>query len=153
MRRRAASRSRSSAIGNADNVGSVFRSAAAFGVDAVLLEPDLHRPALSKGDSHLDGRGADDAVCASRAVARRAAATWRGTAWVGAGDDAVAASRSRCARSRRRSQHRPVVVVVGHEGDGLSDAALDACTHHARIPMTNDGRFAERRDGGGDRAV
>ena len=33
---------------------------------------------------------------------------------------------------------RPVVVVVGHEGDGLSDAALAACTHHARIPMTNN---------------
>jgi tRNA G18 (ribose-2'-O)-methylase SpoU len=32
---------------------------------------------------------------------------------------------------------RPVVVVVGHEGEGLSDAALDACTHRARIPMTN----------------
>ena len=32
---------------------------------------------------------------------------------------------------------RPFVVVVGHEGDGLSNAALDACTHRARIPMTN----------------
>jgi tRNA G18 (ribose-2'-O)-methylase SpoU len=32
---------------------------------------------------------------------------------------------------------RPVVVVVGHEGDGLSDAAMVACTHRARIPMTN----------------
>ena len=32
---------------------------------------------------------------------------------------------------------RPVVVVVGNEGDGLSDAALDACTHRARIPMTS----------------
>ena len=34
------------------------------------------------------------------------------------------------------SQHR-VIVVVGHEGDGLSDAVLDACTHRARIPMRN----------------
>ena len=30
---------------------------------------------------------------------------------------------------------RRVLVVVGHEGDGLSDAVLDACTHRARIPM------------------
>jgi tRNA G18 (ribose-2'-O)-methylase SpoU len=32
----------------------------------------------------------------------------------------------------------PVVVVVGHEGDGLSEAALALCTHHARIPMTHN---------------
>jgi tRNA G18 (ribose-2'-O)-methylase SpoU len=33
---------------------------------------------------------------------------------------------------------RPVAVVVGNEGEGLSDAALDACTHRARIPMTSN---------------
>jgi tRNA G18 (ribose-2'-O)-methylase SpoU len=32
---------------------------------------------------------------------------------------------------------RPVVVVVGSEGEGLTGAALAACTHRARIPMTN----------------
>ena len=31
---------------------------------------------------------------------------------------------------------RRVVVVVGHEGDGVSADTLDACTHQARIPMT-----------------
>jgi tRNA G18 (ribose-2'-O)-methylase SpoU len=25
--------------------------------------------------------------------------------------------------------------VLGHEGDGLTQAALDACTHRASIPM------------------
>jgi tRNA G18 (ribose-2'-O)-methylase SpoU len=32
---------------------------------------------------------------------------------------------------------RRVVIVAGHEGDGVSDEAMNACTHHARIPMTN----------------
>ena len=31
-----------------------------------------------------------------------------------------------------------VPIVLGHEGDGLSADALQACTHRARIPMTND---------------
>ena len=35
-------------IGNADNVGSVFRSAAAFGVDAVLLEQSCADPLYRK---------------------------------------------------------------------------------------------------------
>jgi tRNA G18 (ribose-2'-O)-methylase SpoU len=30
-----------------------------------------------------------------------------------------------------------VVIVAGHEGDGISDETLDACTHHARIPMAD----------------
>ena len=30
---------------------------------------------------------------------------------------------------------RPVALVFGHEGDGLSKDALGACTHLARIPM------------------
>ena len=35
-------------VGNADNVGSVFRSAAAFGVDGVLLEPGCTDPLYRK---------------------------------------------------------------------------------------------------------
>lgn len=30
---------------------------------------------------------------------------------------------------------RPVALVLGHEGDGLTPAALDACTQRARIPL------------------
>jgi len=31
---------------------------------------------------------------------------------------------------------RQVAVVLGHEGDGLTREALEACEHHARIPMS-----------------
>ena len=31
-----------------------------------------------------------------------------------------------------------VVLVLGHEGDGISSATATACTHLARIPMTRD---------------
>ncbi len=30
---------------------------------------------------------------------------------------------------------QPVALVVGHEGGGLSDGALGACTHRVRIPI------------------
>ena len=39
------------------------------------------------------------------------------------------------------------------KGDGLSAGAAAACTHLARIPMTGDGGFAERRDGRRHRAL
>jgi tRNA G18 (ribose-2'-O)-methylase SpoU len=32
---------------------------------------------------------------------------------------------------------RPVALVLGHEGEGLSRAALDACEFRARIPVTS----------------
>jgi tRNA G18 (ribose-2'-O)-methylase SpoU len=32
----------------------------------------------------------------------------------------------------------PVALVLGHEGDGLTPAATQACTHRARIPMQSD---------------
>ena len=33
-------------------------------------------------------------------------------------------------------QH-PVALVLGHEGDGLSGPAVDACEFRARIPVTS----------------
>jgi tRNA G18 (ribose-2'-O)-methylase SpoU len=30
---------------------------------------------------------------------------------------------------------RRVALVLGHEGDGLTQATLDACSHRARIPI------------------
>jgi 23S rRNA (guanosine2251-2'-O)-methyltransferase len=32
---------------------------------------------------------------------------------------------------------RPVVVALGHEGEGLTPAALEACEFHARIPISS----------------
>jgi tRNA G18 (ribose-2'-O)-methylase SpoU len=32
-------------------------------------------------------------------------------------------------------RNRKTTLVLGHEGDGLSDEALTACTHRVRIPM------------------
>ena len=122
-------------IGNADNVGSVFRSASAFGVDAVLLERSCIDPLYRKAIRTSMGAAltmpyaeAEPWPDVLRELAR--------DGWV-----VVAMTPSPAALALRplalAISGRPVVVVVGNEGDGLSEAVLDACTHRARIPMTD----------------
>ena len=49
-------------VANADNIGGIFRNAAAFGAGAVLLDEAVGRPAVPQGDPHVDGRSARRAV-------------------------------------------------------------------------------------------
>ena len=119
-------------IANADNVGGVFRSALAFGAGAVLLDPistdPLYRKAIrtSMGatmtvpfarvpwpDTLTELRQQDFAVIAMTPAA-----------------DAVPLRD--CAL---RLAGRRVALVLGHEGDGLTPAALEACEYRVRIPM------------------
>jgi tRNA G18 (ribose-2'-O)-methylase SpoU len=123
-------------IGNADNVGSVFRTASAFGIDAVLLEQNCVDPLYRKAIRTSMGA----ALTMRYAEAEPWPEVLRELAldgWV-----VVAMTPSPTALALRplalAISHRPIVIVVGNEGDGLSDAALDACTHRARIPMTNN---------------
>ena len=121
-------------VGNADNVGSVFRSATAFGIDGVLLEPGCTDPLYRKAIRTSMG--------AALSMPFAAAEPWpdvlhelRRYGWV-----VLAMTPSVRAQPLREIvppiADRQVVVVMGHEGDGISAEALDACTHHARIPMT-----------------
>ena len=122
-------------IANADNVGSVFRSAAAFGVDAVLLERTCTDPLYRKAIRTSMG--------AALSVPFARTEPWPDALQELSRDDwnVVAMTTSRDAPPLSQIatdvSARPFVVVVGHEGDGLSEVALAACTHHARIPMTN----------------
>ena len=123
-------------IANADNVGSVFRSAAAFGVDAVLLERTCTDPLYRKAIRTSMG--------AALTVPFATAQPWPDVLRQLACDgwEVVAMTPAASAPSLRviaaDVSSRPVVVVVGHEGEGLSDAVLAACTHRARIPMTDN---------------
>ena len=49
-------------IANHDNIGSIFRNAAAFGADAVLIDANLLRSALPQGDQGFGWRRAQGAV-------------------------------------------------------------------------------------------
>jgi tRNA G18 (ribose-2'-O)-methylase SpoU len=120
-------------IGNADNVGSVFRSASAFGVDGVLLDERSTDPLYRKAIRTSMGAAltmpfarAEPWPDVLRDMARDGWAVLAMT---------PASSAPSLETVVREIAARPVVVVAGHEGEGLSDAALEACTHRARIPM------------------
>jgi tRNA G18 (ribose-2'-O)-methylase SpoU len=119
-------------VGNADNIGALFRNAAAFGADAVLLDDACADPLYRK--AIRTSMGAALQVPFARIAPwpdSLAALRDAGYALVGltpGATDTITAVASGVSRKK-------LALLVGHEGDGLSDAALAACTHRARIPM------------------
>ena len=120
-------------VANADNVGGVFRSASAFGADAVLLDPATTDPLYRK------------AIRTSMGAALQVPFA-RATPWPDAltelrrlGFAVIAMTPSEGAPPLREAVHasdgRPVAIVLGHEGDGLTTGALAACECQARIPI------------------
>ena len=122
-------------VGNADNVGSVFRNASAFGVDAVLLESACADPLYRKAIRTSMG--------ASLTMPFASAEPWPGMLHELRDEGWAVVAMTPSSRARELREIVPsiaghsVVVVVGHEGEGLTAEALDACSHRARIPMTN----------------
>jgi tRNA G18 (ribose-2'-O)-methylase SpoU len=121
-------------IGNADNVGSIFRNAAAFGADAVLLGPGCTDPLYRKAIR--------TSMAAALTIPFAAAVPWpsmlaelrsKGVAMIGMTPDMSAPPLDRV-RDQLRGGN-PFAIVVGHEGDGLSREALDECDRLARIQM------------------
>jgi tRNA G18 (ribose-2'-O)-methylase SpoU len=120
-------------VSDADNVGSAFRNAAAFGVDAVLLDPGSTDPLYRKAIRTSMG--------ATLLLPFARVAAWP-EALRELGRDGVAvvaltpASSAPCLRTvAAELAGRRVALVLGHEGDGLTEAALNACDVRARIPM------------------
>ena len=124
-------------IGDADNVGSIFRNAAAFGVDVVLLGPACTDPLYRKAIRTSMG--------AALTMPFADAQPWPGLlqdlhadGWaVIAMTPSPAPAASRSPTSPTSCAVRRTVVVVGHEGDGLTQDALAACSYQARIPMAS----------------
>lgn len=118
-------------VNNPDNVGGVFRSAAAFGIELVVLGPRSGDPLYRK--AIRTSMGATLSVPFAKAPQ-----------WPGAIADLRADGFTVVALTPRFSATplddiRPVpklALLVGSEGDGLTEDALDAATLHARIPMT-----------------
>lgn len=120
-------------VGNADNVGAIFRNAAAFGVDAVLLDPSCADPLYRKAIRTSMGA----ALSLPFAYVSPWPAALRelrdsGILTLAMTPSADARALDECAAALR---DRRVAVVVGHEGEGLTRGALDACDHRGRIPM------------------
>ena len=120
---------------DATNIGAIFRSAAALGMDAVLLSPTCCDPLTRRAvrvsmgtvfqlpwatfDTWPAGgmeilRGAGFATCA---MALR--------------DDSLALGDERLNSLPKRA------IVLGAEGDGLANGTIAACDYTVRIPMAH----------------
>ncbi|MEE1814699.1 TrmH family RNA methyltransferase [Streptomyces sp. NPDC004288] len=116
------------------NIGAIFRSAAALGMDAVLLSPDCADP--------LYRRSVKVSMGAVFSVPYARLDTWpRGLETVReAGFKLLALTPAEKATSiDEAAPHRldRVALMLGAEGDGLSTQALRAADEWVRIPMAH----------------
>jgi tRNA G18 (ribose-2'-O)-methylase SpoU len=119
-------------IGDHENLGALFRNAAAFGVDAVLLDPTaadpLYRRSVRVSAGHV------------LAMPFTRMPDWPAGALAGLrahGFEVVALTPSTSADDLRDLPPRPRrALMVGAEGDGLSVAALAAADQRVRITMS-----------------
>ena len=109
---------------NPTNVGAIFRSAAALGMDAVLLTPGSIRVSMGtvfqvswtfapdNWQEELREKGFATAALALRA-------------------DTLSIRDERLAREPK------LALVLGTEGDGLADGTITNCDYTVKIPMTH----------------
>ncbi len=117
-------------ITNIDNIGQLFRIAAAFAVDAVLLSPTCHDPLYRKSLRVSTGNALK--VQALRAqhwpddlVALRARF----------GFDIVVTAIQSSVPIAAIGEPERVAIVVGHEGNGVSPEVRALADHVVRIPI------------------
>jgi 23S rRNA (guanosine2251-2'-O)-methyltransferase len=111
------------------NVGALFRSAAAFGARGVVLQ-DRHAPALA-GSLAKAAAGAIERLPHARVTnLSRALEQLADLGWRAVGLDAAAAEPLAAVLDAR-----PVVLVMGSEGEGLRRLVAEHCDALGRIPM------------------
>jgi tRNA G18 (ribose-2'-O)-methylase SpoU len=118
-------------VNNPDNVGGLFRTAAAFGVDLVVLGPNTGDPLYRKA--------VRTSMAATLAVPFVKAPQWPGaiTDLRTDGFTVVALTPALTATPLQEVRRIPkLALLVGSEGEGLTKDALQAATLTARIPMT-----------------
>ena len=114
------------------NVGTLLRSAAAFGFDGVLLGPGCAAPFAPKTlRASMGAAGRLPVLAVSDLPAALTALRGRGVTCL-----AAALYHSRPLDEVGTDFPGGVCLVIGSEGQGLTDAAVAACDAAVRIPMT-----------------
>lgn len=115
------------------NVGTLLRSAAAFGFDAVLLGPGCAAPFSPKTlRSSMGAAGRLPVLHTGDLPASLRVLRERGVTCL-----AAALYRSRPLEQAGTEFPGGLCVVIGSEGQGLQDATVQACDAAVRIPMTD----------------
>lgn len=121
------------------NIGAIFRSAAALGMDAVLLTPNCCDPLNRRAVRVSMGTvfqvpwtriGDDNADWPEKGLARLSSLGFR-TVALALTDDSVSIDAPELAREPR------LALVLGSEGDGLAPRTIARCDYTARIPMAH----------------
>jgi len=116
-------------VNDPENLGAIFRNAAAFGAGAVLMDPTCCDPLYRRSVRVSVGQ-------VLRVPFTRLSPWPAALASVNEAGFAVVALDPAAPRTIDTvTVSGPVALLVGAEGPGLSDAALAAATHRARIPM------------------
>ena len=111
------------------NVGAVFRSAAAFGARGVIVQ-DRHAPALSGALAKAAAGAVDQipharVVNLSRALETLAELGWRTVGLAGEAETPL----------KDAFDGSPTVLVLGSEGEGIRRLVAEHCDVLTRIPM------------------
>ena len=117
---------------NPTNIGAIFRSAAALGMDAVLL--------TAEGSDPLYRR----AVRVSMGTVFQVPWTYLGEDWMGQLNSLGFKTAAMALTDKSLPIYDPapakepkLAVVLGTEGDGLAESTIAACDCTVRIPMTH----------------
>lgn len=121
-------------INDHENLGGLFRNAAAFGVDAVLLDPTcadpLYRRSVRVSLGHVLGVPFTRFSAQDWPTALGDLSRWGFTTVA-----LTPASTATALHELRLAPEDRIAVLLGAEGPGLTDAALGAAQHRVRIPL------------------
>jgi tRNA G18 (ribose-2'-O)-methylase SpoU len=118
-------------VNNPDNVGGLFRTAAAFGIELVVLGPNCGDPLYRKA--------VRTSMAATLAVPFVKAPQWPGAITDLRTDGFTVVAMTPALTAAPLEDIRPMAklaLVVGSEGEGLTREAIAAATLTARIPTT-----------------
>ena len=117
---------------NPTNVGAIFRSAAALGMDAVLLTPGSSNPLYRR------------AIRVSMGTVFQVKWTFAPESWqealkrLGFATAALALREDTLSiRDERLAGEEKLALVLGTEGDGLSETTIADCDYTVKIPMSH----------------
>ena len=117
---------------NPTNVGAIFRSAAALGMDAVLLTPGSSNPLYRR------------AIRVSMGTVFQVPWAFAPENWqeklkeMGFATAALALREDTLSiRDERLAKEPKLALVLGTEGDGLADGTITSCDYTVKIPMTH----------------
>lgn len=124
-------------VANMDNMGAMFRNAAAFGVAGVLLSRDAHDPLYRKVVRVSMGHALTIPFvqCDDLAATLRSLVASRPQLRILAADCSPDARDIATFDTRGIVDPSPHVVIIGNEFNGISQSVLAAATDRVRIPI------------------